>query len=334
MNVLVENSTWNNVGDGFYQFSILGLLKNTFPDWDIKMMDGPIKRAFRPSARFESNVFDIIPHYEKVDLYVFSGPILGWKFMDEYAPIIKKIVEQGSRYVIFSTHGKEAERKEIAEFFSKYPPCAFWTRDSVTFDLYKNHVPMPYDGPCAAFLVSKTCDVPYLDYGNYAAVSVYTGYEPSNIEFSLNDKNEIVDSSVRVSAVIKPKHYNIKRHFEWRRKFEKDVNGVKIIRPIQDIGYKFSHLNFARPNSYLSYNPLNYLSIYKSANLTISDRVHSVVPTLSFGNPAVFLGATLRSKLFDRMDLDCQDRKVIRLDSSKLSDEYNCLQQFLISVFN
>ena len=330
MKVLVENSTWNNIGDGFYQFSILGLFQKNFPDWDVKMMDGPIQRAFRPSNRFSKNSFDIMPFY-KADLYVLSGPILGWKFVEEYGPFIKKIKEEGADYLILSTHTREEFRSEIAEFFRKYPPIGLASRDSYTYNLFNNYVENCYDGVCTAFLVSKTCSVPDVDVSNKVLLSIYRGYEPKAISLKM-DGDRLIDSSVSVSPVVKARWHKILRHFEWMRYFPREISGYEVIRPVQDIGYKYSHLNFARPNSYLSYNPLSYLSLYKNTMLTISDRVHSVVPTLSYGNPAVFVGTTKRSKLFDRMGLEYSNREVLRLDPSLLDVEYDSLVAWIKEV--
>ena len=41
MKVIVENSTWNNVGDAFYQFPLYEILKSILKEDDVFMFDGP-----------------------------------------------------------------------------------------------------------------------------------------------------------------------------------------------------------------------------------------------------------------------------------------------------
>ena len=47
MKIIVEDSTWNNVGDGWYQTALFKLLKDLYPNHEIYIGEGPIKRAFR-----------------------------------------------------------------------------------------------------------------------------------------------------------------------------------------------------------------------------------------------------------------------------------------------
>lgn len=35
MKIIVENSTWNNVGDGWYQFSLYFMLKECLPQHEV-----------------------------------------------------------------------------------------------------------------------------------------------------------------------------------------------------------------------------------------------------------------------------------------------------------
>ena len=53
MKIVVENSTWNNIGDAFYQFPLYKILKNTLKQHDVYMFDGPIYRSFKiPNTNF------------------------------------------------------------------------------------------------------------------------------------------------------------------------------------------------------------------------------------------------------------------------------------------
>src|SRR5438876_7475261 len=101
MKILVENSAWVNTGDGFYQYSLFHIFKTLFPHHDIQMFDGPIARAFKPNKWFKKNALNLM-HFQKGDMYVFSGPILGKNFVGAYGPKIENLVNGGSRYLILS----------------------------------------------------------------------------------------------------------------------------------------------------------------------------------------------------------------------------------------
>lgn len=323
MRVLVENSSWNNIGDGFYQFSLFNLLKKEFPQHDYAFLDGPSSRSFRYSDRFAKNVFKA-EDVQDSDLYVFSGPILNSRFMLDYAPLIKKLNNRGAKYAIISAHGDPKSANSIRTFLQSFPPILLASRDRATFNLYCSSNFPTYDGICTASLVSLTCEVgETVKSRPYIASSFYNGYEP---------KFEVFTSEAGITGISgieswKPTpQWRLWRHLEWMTKtYPKSIKGYEIIRPVHDIGYKFSHLNYARANSFLSYNPLIYLSLYKGASLTVTNRLHAAIPTISFGNPAVYVGATARNGALDRLGLKDYQGKTITLSSEIIQNEYEAL---------
>ncbi|WP_160311506.1 polysaccharide pyruvyl transferase family protein [Rhodopirellula islandica] len=322
--MLVENSTWNNIGDGFYQFSLYYMLKSVFADADIAMLEGPIERAFRP-RNFKDNAFKL-NLIQEADLFVLSGPIMSVSFIEEYGGLIKKIIASGKKYCLLSVHGNGKAQKENLDFLSRYSPVAFSSRDPQTYELYKDCCGKSLNGVCAASLVSKTCPVADIcESERYVTVSFYEAFEPP---IEAGEDGAIHAPRKRIE---KERHWKWMRHLEWMRRYPSDIDGVKIIRPVHDIGYKFSHLNFAKPNSFLSYNPLSYLSLYKQTELTVSNRVHAVLPTLSFGNPAVYYGTTARNGVFERLGIDLRYGCEIRVPQATLDKEFFVMTQFLES---
>lgn len=76
MKIIVENSTWNNVGDGWYQFSLYFMLKECLPQHEVILGEGPIKRAFRiTSSKQMKNALNWMD-YQAGDIHVFSGPLI------------------------------------------------------------------------------------------------------------------------------------------------------------------------------------------------------------------------------------------------------------------
>ena len=126
-------------------------------------------------------------------------------------------------------------------------------------------------------------------------------HEP-DLSFDENGKNiDITSITLKYKNSI---FWRLNRHLSYFIKNKDNTKNYEIIRTHHDLSYKFNHLNFSKKNSYLSYNILNYLSIYKNAKLIVSDRVHSVVLGLAYGVPSVLCGKWDRSALFDRLKLD------------------------------
>ena len=117
-------------------------------------------------------------------------------------------------------------------------------------------------------------------------------------------------------------------------KHQRSLGDFLIIRPHHDTSYYWSHLNFVRPQSFLSRNPLSYLSLYRGTSFTISNRVHACVATLSFGNPIFFWGKTERSAVFERVGLVPHCNEIVQLPKEILDAEYSQFCHWLASVVN
>ena len=298
MQIAVENSTWNNVGDGFYQFAIYEFFRQKLPNVSVTMFDGPVTRAFRP--RFlEQNALDSRRLIDS-DIVVFSGPILNSRFLVDYAPIIERTLGKGKKYMILSTHYRPSSgvANELLRFFEKCPPLAVSTRDRPTFQtLSAINCPL-IEGVCFAFFCGELLQVSrMLNSKKPIILSFYQRPEPS-IEFKAGSDGELLWAlSANASKKLVP--YRISRHFEWLAGRPATAFGWEIIRCQHGLS-RLEHILFRAPNSYVSYNPLNYLSLYAGAEAVFTDRVHACVAALAFGRPAVFFGDTPRSSLLDR----------------------------------
>ena len=331
MRILVENSTWRNIGDAFYQSCLYSIFKNEIPSAEVAMTDGPIQRSFIPRRIFSKNAFDI-RFFHHADLYCFSGPILGEPFLYTYGPLIRSIIENDGRYVLLSVHGNGSDNvvSDISGFLRKYPPVAFSTRDEQTFERFASACEDPYNGICTSFFASRLFPIiPVKMPRPYVCYSFYSRFEPK-ITWNTLSGGVIDLESIDIREY--PTYiWRIARHFEWLRKLEFEFMEYHIVRPIHDIGYKYSHLNFAKPNSYLSYNPLTYLALYAGTTLTISDRVHACAVSLSFGKPSVLVGKWKRSDLFRQLPLLTNESGVMQIeDCNFINREYEKYVRWLV----
>ena len=328
MRILVENSSWNNIGDAFYQFSLFNLLKRSCPHHQVAFLNAPTVRSFRVRDRFIPKIY----HPELIqdaDLYVLSGPILNPAFLRDYAPLIRGWLARKANYALVSVHGEAGSQREIAEFLKSHPPLILATRDRPTFDLYASSAFPTYDGVCTASLVSLTCEPgDTLRERPYVASSFYDGYEP-HFTIVENAAGEIIE--VRgIGDWRRSRCWRLRRHFEFvLKRYPCTVGRYEIVRPVHDLGYKFSHLNFARVNSFLSYNAFVYLAIYKGAKLTVTNRLHAALPALSFGGPVAYVGATTRNGALDRLGLRNYQGRIVTCSRDMIAREYEDLVEAL-----
>jgi hypothetical protein len=162
----------------------------------------------------------------------------------------------------------------------------------------------------------------------YIACSFYDGFEPS-YSIAENDAGEVVEVN-GIRDWRPTRGWRFLRHIEFRTKVYPAMCGrYEIVRPLHDIGYKFSHLNFARKNSFISYNAFVYLALYKGARLTITNRLHAALPALSFGGPVAYVGATPRNGALDRLGLKDYQGRVVKCARDVIEREYEQLVEAL-----
>lgn len=324
MKILVENSSWNNIGNGWFSFSLYFLLKSMYPQHEIVMGESPVNVAFRiHNERQWDNSFKLI-EYERADIHVFPGPIVP-QLRREYRKTIEKLTKCGEKYCIISACGtgmSSSEISETREFMQKYPPIFFSTRDEYTYNTFKDYVPVAYNGICTAFLCGRTIPVSTFKMEKpFFISSFYTELEPTFSMCGGGKKCNIENIEIEHHPTMYGLPFWISRHFNFRREQQKEVGGMIIVRTVQNLNTRFNHINFAMPNSFISFNPLSYLEIVKSSEFTISDRVHACAVSLAMNHPARFLFNTPRAGIFDRMGFDYKSNRGIMYPNMEKVDE-------------
>ena len=75
--------------------------------------------------------------------------------------------------------------------------------------------------------------------------------------------------------------------------------------------------------------PPGFLIAYANSLLTLSNRVHANVATLSYGNKAMYFSDSKRAKLLDRVGLNEIYNKPMSLSKEVLDNELNSLKTFI-----
>ena len=336
MKIRVENSTWNNVGDGWYQTSLYGLLRKTFPQHQVLLGEGPIRRAFRIGNNRQLNNALNVMDYEKADIHVFSGPMIS-AIIRDYSVAIKRIIAAGENYVLLSASGTGLSPSvvaEIGQFLTKYPPLLLSTRDEETYNNFKSYVPNSYNGICTAFLVDRTIELDTFELEKpFFISSFYTELEPT---FSLKKKGDgviIGNIDLEHHKTLFGLPFKYSRHLDFLRKHQSELENHLIVRTVQNLNTRFNHINFSTPNSFISFNPVRYLEVAKSAEFTISDRVHACAISLACNHPARFLFNTPRAGIFDRLGFDYKSNGGIMHPNMQRIDEEMGLFQDVLKKF-
>lgn len=337
MKILVEDSTWNNVGDGWYQTSLFFLLKKLYPEHDVCIGEGPIRRSFRIGSKWQENNALELLDYESADIHVFSGPMIP-SIIQDYSQAIRRIIERGEQYVLISASGtglSQTAISTIGQFLKDFPPLFFASRDEETFHNFSPYVKNSYNGICTAFLVDKTIPLSTFKLDKpFFISSFYTELEPTFL-VPRSEEATVENLQVQHRKTICGLPFKYSRHLDClRQNKQEEVGGKLIVRSIQNLNTRFNHINFSMPNSFISFNPVKYLEVVKSSEFTISDRVHACAVSLACGHPARFLFNTPRAGIFDRMGFDyISNGGVMYPNMEKIEMEQELLKKRILSAF-
>ena len=259
--------------------------------------------------------------------FVLSGPIINSQFMDDYATQIRRHTDRGGRYILCSVHFN-ADRscaREVFAFMKSHPQSGFGPgMKSHTVRLRTVDAPL-YSGVCAASFIGEFYSPARLAVEPYVALSIHEEPEP-NLEVVGTD--EIVD--VEIERRLNRLPWKYARYFDfWNRRPER-AGHFKIVRTHHCPGYRYALLTFNQPNTFVSFNPVNYFEIYKNASFTVTNRVHAAVAALALGGAVRYFGNTSRAGIFRRLGLDKSN--VMRLSPSVVKSELSYVQDWLRAV--
>ncbi|MCT4616230.1 MAG: polysaccharide pyruvyl transferase family protein [Marinifilaceae bacterium] len=298
-----------NIGNSFYDIGIMHLLKEIVGEDKVFMVPDLASLFWNVKNNYEP-IVDL-----DLDLILFGGPVLG-KFLFPYEQILKKInpkVKIGFISAGCSDYTEE-EKLKVLDFLKCYMDRISFicTRDSKTYNLYKDSNFPVFDGVCGSMFLNDAVSVP-----------------------KLNKDYFVFNFSYRTEPYIDIKSNNIElRKKSLFTKFQTSLQGFEIVRTNHFLFTWIKYFLFNRPNIYYSDIPYGYFSIYKNAKTVFSDRVHTCAATLILGNKAMYIKGTKRShdgrnNLFKRIGVSEIYDKPVALNFEYINKEKEKMVNFL-----
>ncbi len=137
---------------------------------------------------------------------------------------------------------------------------------------------------------------------------------------------DLLDADISCSKV-KKSMWRLRRHLEFLGDAPEYLGNWKIVRPVHSF-YPLPHLIFSKKNSYITYNPDNFLSIYKSCAGVVSDRVHAGVVALSYGKPVKIEALDSRYEIFAEAPI-LSKKGFMTIDEDKLNQRFDNISNWL-----
>jgi len=322
MNIGYIGGFWaTNIGNSFYNIGMMKLLKSVSDENSVHFIPDP------PQVNWAGLTGDYsIISKLNIDLYIISGPILGYELERIYSNIFDQIKQKGGKIAFISAGAVEysqAEADSVASFLNQYDVPFVFTRDSQTYDLYKDklntHV---YDGLCTSMFLKDAVIPPDID-DEYVVTNFPYWHEPVLTNL---DKKWIVKKSIFLPR-------------------QDQILGMPVVR-LQSEGiipnirfFKTEKFLYTRNNMYYSDLPNGYLSILKSAKIIFSDRVHTCAAGLILGSSCMYIKGQRRSKdgrnnIFLRLGLHDIFERPVALDMSYIESEKKIMKNELADALH
>lgn len=307
MRIALVNGFWGqNIGNAFFNIGGESLLNSAFPDQKVlKVQDQSAYWTFRNEAKGSFNeAFDLLGSLD-VDLLVLQGPLFTRNFANIWKLTLSKLQRRGVQWAALGSAFRQYTNEEVAVFddvVSSVPPLFVSTRDDTSFEMIERTglVKRLHAGIDSAFMMNREIEVPSLVGGPFVALNFDHFPEPEFVpdpegvlllggqRFSLRFSG----TSWRLATKGKAQAY-LGQMLLGRQKFTK-LGDATVVRPEHRTNPHLPMKIYRNANALASDEPYSYAALYANVEVTLADRVHACVLTLSYGGAAMLFNPTTR----------------------------------------
>jgi hypothetical protein len=251
----------------------------------------------------------------------------------------------------------DEERQICRKLLQKYPPHVLVSRDHRTYEDLKDVAAYAYDGLDNAYFLPDVyhpipADLPPYIILNFdktpephirilssseETIADNTPHKPHISRFSFQGRNWEVQFPSTRFAISRTRRLSkaygfISAPFGLHGTKHSQVGDWMLVRT----DHQFNPINLRRifrgPNAYSGDLPYVYLDLYARTTMTLSDRIHAVLATLVYGNPAMLFSKSGRALILERVGAGDVTQKPITLDLALVQEEKERELEFLKTI--
>ncbi|AGB38772.1 polysaccharide pyruvyl transferase family protein [Natronococcus occultus] len=336
MKVVLLRTWLTNIGNGFIDKGARQIIEKALPNAEIVEVSGYPNYAAEqlndglsagaPSIVTNTyhtlrNIFDgevdpkermvNVSEFVDADVAVFPGCTLYPGALDLYENTLRELSNRGMKIVFLGAGGGNylpETQRYVKSVLKDLDAPILITRDTTSHDIYSDLFAYSYNGIDCAFFIDEWYQPP--DANRDFVVSTFDkSKEPDYIQQNYQ-------------TIIRPEHNPLGHSHPFYGIPRRIVDRIR------------SPPVYNRENIFVSDTLEDYLFWFKNANITHSDRIHSCVPTLVYGNQAQFYYDSPRGDLFENAPLDGDIRNelvsVKKGDLEELkSEQVNKMEEFI-----
>lgn len=323
-----------NIGNSLFQISAKGIFEELGMDV-VSVPDAPGFINVRKGN--PTNYFDFNECLD-VDYFCIHGPSFRKEFDKIYLQSLSKLSRRGVKVISLGAGCMDYDPSMMKYYQDWIKACninVITTRDERTYDYLKEAGSKIYSGIDLGFLISYYAPQPaFLNAEKVVCFNFDQIPEPVFQE----DTNGVIaidntSYSYKKSFSREPRGM-AKKLFPYIRPYlktfqQREIDGKRIIR----LDHRFNPYSrkkiYSDANTFAMDVPDGYLMAYANSQITLSNRVHANVATLSYGNRSMYFSDSKRALLLDRIGLSEIYNRPMSLDQDKLLEEKTKLLEFL-----
>lgn len=356
--IIVTAGTWStNIGNAFFQLGAQYIMSQAGGRRPVRLFTDQAGYWQYGKKVEPGNSARLLDHVD-AEYIVLSGSLLTYSFPALWAESFKILKRRGTRIVLLGVGQfdySERETRLCRELLQEYPPYVFVSRDSVTYENFKDLALHSYDGIDNAYFLPWACPAVKLDYPPYIALNFDKGPEP--ICTLLPSRESPVWGRPGYNCCRVPFEAEVLDiHFPRHKRIVSDCFGkyygylagmLGIKRAKQDRVGKYQLLRtdhqtnplchrklYYGPGAFAMDVPYGYLAIYANSVLTLADRIHACVVTMAYGGTAMLFSKSPRAQIIERVGATTIFQQPTRLDLPGLDNLRRAEIEFVKSALD
>ncbi|HRS10922.1 MAG TPA: hypothetical protein P5242_07635 [Sedimentisphaerales bacterium] len=354
--IIITTGTWStNIGNAFFQLGAHYIVSQAACNRPTFLLTDQAGYWQYGRKREPGHSAHLLDHVD-AEYVVLCGSLLTYSFPGLWRRSFQIMKERRTRIVLLGVGQFDYSERETSlcrQFLQKYRPHVLVSRDSATYENFRDLAEHAYDGIDNAYFLPLAYPAIQLDYPPFIVLNFDKGPEP--ICILKETESETVWGRPGYNACCVPFDSGfLDIHFSRPKRWTSDLFGkyygyvagltglkkAKQERVGRYVLLRTDHQTnplchrklYYGPGAFAMDVPYGYFALYGNARLTLSDRIHACVVTMAYGGAAMLFSKSPRAQIIERVGATTVFQRPTTLDLNMLHEMRNREITFVKSV--
>ena len=350
-----------NIGNAFFAEGIKYVLEQAIPNSRVALLtDQAAFLNLVPGPRYRHEPRNSLRYLDHIrpDYVVVAGSCLTEQFPRIWGESFRHLYQAGTKVLLIGAGHYDYSDREIEisrDLLKQYPPHVFISRDRRTYEIFHDVSEHSYDGIDCAYFVPDVFEPIKTDLPPYVILNFDKAPEPlihvgggrgSTAGATGNGTNgsrrfgfrgmewtlQFPKLGMKLSRILGKGYAFTVGPLGLHGTRQRQAGDLMIVRTDHALNPLMLRRIYRGPNSFAGDIPYTYYNLYGQTELTLTDRIHAALVTLSYGRPAMLISRSGRASIIERVGGEDVTRKPTQLDMDVLAKEKQGMIDFLKTV--